>query len=138
MEQQKANALLMRAAELQQYSEQAEQQLALINNELVEMSNFEKNVDAFSKNSQKEIISSIGKGVYAKALLADKDFLVNVGSGVLVKKTPEETKKVVKSQLEKLEEAKAGLLAQMELFHNELYQLVGEIEKLRAEKNKSQ
>lgn len=137
MEQEKANALLLQAAQLQQQAEQTEQHLALINNELAEMSEFEKQIDSFSKNQNNEMISSIGKGVYAKASLTDKNFLVNAGAGVLIKKTPEETKKIVKLQIEKLEEAKASLLAQLELFHNELRRLVGEIEKFRAEKNKS-
>ena len=124
--------IIMQAAVLQQQSEETEQNLAFINNQLSELQEFGNDISFMAQNKGKEIFSLIGKGVYSRASLSDSDFFVNVGSGILVKKSREETKNIIYSQIEKLTEAKVQLMAQMENFHLKLRELIREIEKIKS------
>jgi len=69
--------LLMKATMLQQQSQEIEQNLAIIDTQVSELSEFTKNLADLSSSSEKEILSSIGKGVFAKTTLADKDLFVD-------------------------------------------------------------
>lgn len=129
-EEQKINQeLLMRAAMLHQQSQEIEQNLALIENQINELELFSKNLSDLEKNPNKEMLASIGRGVFTKAALSDKELFVDVGAGTIVKKTPQETVKVIESQVKKFKEAKTQLQAQLELFHKEMHDLIEQAEK---------
>ena len=134
-EEQKVNQeLFMRATILQQQSQEIEQNLQIIDNQISEMDAFSKNLSDLSDSNEKEILASIGKGVYIKANLENKDLFVDVGAGTIVKKTPGETREIIDSQIPKLREARIQLTAQLESFHAQFHELVQEIEKEKSEK----
>ena len=134
-EEQKVNQeLFMRATILQQQSQEIEQNLQIIDNQISEMDAFSKNLSDLSDSNEKEILASIGKGVYIKANLENKDLFVDVGAGTIVKQTPGETREIIDSQIPKLREARIQLTAQLESFHAQFHELVQEIEKEKSEK----
>jgi len=101
---------------------------------MTEMENFEKSLSALEKTGEKEMLSSLGKGVYVETELKGKGLFVEVGAGVIVKKTPEETRKIIESQIVKLKEAQSQLQVQLEMFHKEFQSMVSEIESEREAK----
>ena len=134
MDEQDKQQMLMKASMLQQQSQEIEQNLALINNQITEMDNFEQSLSVLEKTKEKEMLSSLGKGVYVETELKGKDLFVEVGSGVIVKKTPEETRKIIESQIIKLKEAQSQLQAQLEMFHQEFQSMVSELESSKEAK----
>ena len=120
--------LIMRASFLEKQAQETQGSLEFVERQISELEEFDSDIKSFSKSSGKEMLASVGKGIYVKADLADKDLFVNVGSGVIVKKTPEETEKIVEDQLRKLKEAKTQLTAQLEANNMALMKLITEIE----------
>lgn len=127
-EESEAQELIMKASLLQKQAEELGNNVEYIEKQIEELKSLSENLDAFKDAEGKEVISSIGKGVYAKTSLVDKKLFVEVGSGVLIKKTPEETQKVIESQLKKFNEIKFQLKGQQEIYSHLLHDAISEIE----------
>jgi prefoldin alpha subunit len=124
--------ILERAMAYQQQAEQAEQGLAFINEQIQELTGFRENLGALKSSKGKTLISSIGSGVFVKTQVLEEELFVNVGAGVVVKKSPEEVKEVIGLQLRKFQEAKTQLQAQLEMYASEMQDMIHEIERLRG------
>ncbi len=123
---------LMRASFMERQAQEIEQHLQFIEAQLTELENIKSAIRNLNSSKQKSTISTLANGIYLKTSLEDKNLLVDVGSGVVIKKSPEETIKIIENQIEKLQQAHLQLSAQRESFHNQLQSL---IEKIEKEKN---
>ena len=126
--------LIMRASILQKHVEEINSNLEQIEMHVAELSALNSNLDSLT-NENKDLISSIGNGVYAKTSLSGGNLLVSVGSNVLVEKTPQETKEMITSQIKQLNEARLQLKAQLEMYSHLLRESLMEIEKLSTNKS---
>jgi len=117
----------MQLSMLQQQSEAIEEKLKLINQHASELENLKNGLDKIEKN--KEILVNIGKGIFVNAEIKDKDLLVDVGDKIIVKKTGEETKKVIDKQIANMTEIKTQFLLQLEQINANLQALVMEARK---------
>ncbi len=124
--------ILQRAVMLQQQSQEAEKQLAFVDEQIGELEAFSKNLDFMDKSQEKEVLASLGKGVFVKSDIKDKKLFVDVGAGVLVRKTASEAREVIEGQLKKFMEARVQVAGQLEALREELGMMIGEIEKLKA------
>ncbi|MAG26681.1 hypothetical protein CMI47_14160 [Candidatus Pacearchaeota archaeon] len=127
---------IQQASALHQQSQEIEEKAQFVENQILELEQFILSLDEIINTKEKSMISSLGKGVHLKTQLESKDLLVEVGSGVVVKKTPEDTKKVIESQIKKLKELKIQLTSQLEETHQHLQGLIAEIEKSQKEASK--
>lgn len=127
--------LLMKASQLHQQSEEFEQQLSFINQQIIELNEFSLTLENLIKTNESELLSSVGKGVYLKTNLISKELFVEVGSGIVVKKTPEQTLQVVKQQVLKFNEMKSQIQAQNELIVKELHSIMQNLERQEQSKN---
>ena len=117
------------ASQLEKKHQELEQSLQLADTQIQELEQFKDNLGFLIKSKEKEILSSLGKGVFLKSKIQDKEKLfVEVGSNVIVKKTPEETKKIVENQIRRLNEANLQIVAQLEVCHKQLQNLMANIE----------
>lgn len=137
MEQEISPEVLFKASALEKRSQEVENEIAFVDKQISELEEFNNGLEYLSKTKEKEMLSSLGKGVYVKTSLEGKELFVNVGSGVMVKKTPEQAKKVVQDQLKKLKEARIQLSAQMEAVSRNLAELLMQVEKAREQKSKN-
>jgi prefoldin alpha subunit len=124
-------ALLKKAFILRQQSEEVEQQLNLVNQQIAELEAFNKSLEILSKDKEKEILAPLGKGVFAKASRKDEKLFVNVGAEIFVRKTPQETKQVIGEQIEKFYQIKIQLTQQLQDFAQQFHKMVQEVEKLK-------
>jgi prefoldin alpha subunit len=123
--------LIVRAAQMQGQAEQLEQNIQMIDSQVSELQEFSLGLDSLEKTESKEMFSLMGKGVYLKTSLEEKNIFVDVGSGIILKKTPGETKEVIEEQIGKLKQARVGLLGQLDMYKTEIAQIV---QKLESEK----
>ena len=56
-----------------------------------------------------------------------KKLFIDVGAGVVVKKTPEETIEIVKEQILRLQEARVQISSQLEIYRGKLQEFIEEI-----------
>lgn len=102
---------------IQQEAEKINSQLETVEQQITELSSFTSYLTTLNtlKEKDTEILASIGKGIYAKTNLINKDLYVEVGSGVVLKKTPADVQKVIDNQTKKLKEIRLQLINQREI-----------------------
>jgi|SRR3989344_3726160 len=127
--------ILIQASILQRQSQELEEHLGLIEKQLEDLSEFKENVIDFSKSDNTESISTMGRGVHLKTKIISKELLVEVGAGVVLKKTPEEVSLTIEEQLEKLGEARMHILGQLEICNTQLQHIISDLESEKENKS---
>jgi len=116
--------IIMQLSMLQQQAEKIEEQIKMINQQILEIEALREALDKLETSKDKEILASMGKGVFIKAEVKSKDVLVNVGNNIIVKKTPEETKQIISHQIGQLAEFKQQFMIQLQDTQMQLQDLV--------------
>jgi len=110
-------------------SREIEEQLNIIEEQLVQLEEFKRNLNDLDKTKENEILASLGKGVFIKSDIKDKKLYVDVGSNVFVRKSPIMAIETVDEQLKRLGEMKIQLSTQIESIHLDLQGIIGDIER---------
>ncbi len=116
---------VMRAAMIEREARQLEENLQLIDGQIAELESFEETLNFFIKSKDKEMLSSLGRRVYVRTNIEERDKLfVEVGSGVIVKKSPGDTIKIAKEQIERLRQARNEILSRLNEYNGQLQQII--------------
>ena len=101
------------------------EQIERIDSGLMEIEYLKNNLDELKKVKENtEIFTPVSNGIFIKAKLEKMDkLLVNVGNGVVVEKTVEETKALLSDRISELEEARESMLEQMQKIEDQLGKL---------------
>ena len=126
---------MFRAQFLQKQAEEIEQSLEVVDREINDLQNLDTSLDFLIKSNEKSTISTIGKGLHIKTQLESKELFVEVGAGVVVKKSPEEARKVIQNQIKKLAEARIHMMNKLAIYNQTLESVVEEIGKEQGTKN---
>ena len=133
--EQKAQELYAQLQSIEQNAKNLQQQGQAIENQILELKMTERSIDEFEKLKKgDEMLVPLSNGIFAKAELNNnKELILNVGSQVMVKKNPEEAKKLINEQLEQIKEVKEKMESQMEklahqgqTYQQELQELMGD------------
>ncbi len=121
----------LRMQMLGQEAEKIEQQIQIIEQQIGEMNAVRETLEAIKSGKETEILANLGKGIFAKADLRskDKNLFVNVGKDVAVKKTPEETLKIIDEQVKRLVEGKADFVDRISELQENMQALLMEAQK---------
>lgn len=128
--------LMLKAQFLQQQAQEIEQNLEIIIQEVESLKKMREDIDFLAKSNEKSAISTIGKGLHLKTQIESKELFVEVGAGVVVKKSPEEAKKVIENQIKKLTEAKDNMSGKLDIYHQTLESVINDIQKKEKEETK--
>ncbi len=128
--------ILVQARALQERSEETERGLAFIEEQIHELELFQENLNLFEKGDKKEILASIGRGVSIPAQITDTTLFVEVGAGVVLRKTPAETQKIIREQIRKFDTARAQLQQQLQSYVFELSVMMKNIQTIKKELKK--
>ena len=124
--EQEKQELMMKLGFFEQQIRQIQQQIQAIEQGIVEMTSLNAELEELQGKTGEEILAPIGRGIYAKAKLLSEELLVNVGSNNLVNKNIPDTRNLIESQIQKLEEIKVEM-------NNNLENLGKEIEGMMEE-----
>ncbi len=102
--------------------------------QISELEEFKDNLKFLKEAKGKNMLSSVGKGVYLKSSCEDSNFFVNIGAGVVLKKTQAETEKIIESQIRNFHEAKASLMASFELYRGLMNKSLSELKNVKNQK----
>lgn len=96
-----------RYLELQEFSiqlKQLQEQLTNLEAQIFEMQKTKESIEDLEKmKDKKEILIPIANGIYSKAELnAEDKLIVNIGADLMVKKSFEDTKKLIDEQIQEL------------------------------------
>jgi len=126
MEQQE---YFMKMQMLGQEAERIEQQIQMIEQQVAEMSAVRESVEIIKEGKNKEVLANLGKGIFVRADLREKDLLVNVGKEVIVKKTPDETIKVIDDQIKRLIMGKQQFIERINELQNDMQKMLLQMQK---------
>lgn len=115
---------MMKIQEANQKSENINQQIEVVDQQTKELKAFKNGLENLGNSEEKEILASIGKGVFIKSEIKEKNLFVDVGAGIFVRKGFEETIKVSEDQIKKLEEMKLQLTYELSILNSELELLI--------------
>lgn len=126
MEQQE---YFMRVQMLGQEAERIEQQIQVIEQQIAELSAVKESIKAIETGDEKkEILANLGKGIFVKADLKNKELFINVGKDVIIKKTPEETIKVIEKETQRMMEGKSAMIARIQEIQENMQELMKEMQ----------
>jgi len=113
---------------------QIQQQINLMQNQILELKNLKENILNFNNiKVGSASYSPIGSNIFVKSKIEDnKEFLVSVGSNVLVAKSMDETKVLIEKQADEIEKISYELenqLGIMDLRFQELQKEIMELDK---------
>lgn len=115
-------ALLEKARLLHQESEALEERKSFVEQQIEELTVFTRDL-ATLNDAPSEMLASLGKGVFVKGMMQGGEFFVDVGAGVIVKKSLPEVRDIIQGQLEGLEQIRKTT-------HVRLEELQGEFEEI--------
>ena len=95
-----------------------QQQLQAVEQTLLDMASLNLGLDEIKKD--KEILSPIGAGIFAKAKLISEELIVAIGEKNYIKKSIPETKNLIQEQIIKLEKVKESLEGEFEKINEEV------------------
>lgn len=113
---------------IEQKVHEIEQNLELVNEQIAGLENFKKSLDDFDKSDNKEMLASLGKGVFVKTDIKEKELLVNVGKEIYVKKSAKETMAVISEQSARLNEVKQQLMMRAEAYSRAFQEIIAQIQ----------
>ncbi|MBM3228548.1 prefoldin subunit alpha [Candidatus Pacearchaeota archaeon] len=123
--------LLFKISMFEQHIENLRQQLSAVKESLVYLESLNLGLNDIKDSKGKEILASIGKGIFVKAQLISEELILDVGGKNFVKKDIPETKKIIGEQIKKLQEIKKELEEKLEEINKEMISLL-----LSARENK--
>lgn len=112
---------------IEQESNQLNQQLQLIDQNISELQEIELSLDAIEKNENKEILSNLGKGIYLPVNVKEKKLVIEVGNKHFIKKSIPQTKEVIEEQIKKLFIGKTEIMERLNQLQEQVNTLIEQI-----------
>jgi len=120
---------LMKLSMLEQKMQEMQQQVALIDRQIAEITILHHNLGEIKGKKNEEILSHVGKGIYAKSKLVENDeLIVDVGSKVFLKKNFSETKEIIDKQIWEMNNVKNMFLEELSKISMQAERLILEAE----------
>lgn len=105
-----------------------QQQIEAVERGILELNSLNFGLDELVGKTGEEIYAPMGKGIFVKAKLVSEELNVDIGEGKIVKKNISETKKLVESQIEKLQQVKEDLEKSLEQLGEEITEIMNSSE----------
>lgn len=115
MEEKKQQEILFKLSLIEQQMQSMHQQLQAVEQGMVELETLKIGLGEFNDSKGKEIIATLGKGIFTKAKIISDKLIVDIGNKNLVEKSVKDTQKLIAEQIGKLMEAKKELNKNLEL-----------------------
>ncbi|MFA5020162.1 MAG: hypothetical protein WC533_03625 [Candidatus Pacearchaeota archaeon] len=115
---------LMQLQMLEHQANEAGEQLKIIDQQVKELNALKEGLTGINETKESEMFAEIGKGVYIKTQLKDKEFLIDAGSKIFVPKSYGEVQKIINEQIGKFEDLRKEIGNKVELINSELNKIV--------------
>jgi prefoldin alpha subunit len=112
--------LAMKFQMFEQQIRMLQEQLQAVEQAIVELGSLNLGLDELIGKKDNEILSPVGRGIYARSKLLSEELLVDIGDKNFVTKSIPETKKILQEQIKKLEKIREELNAELDRINTEL------------------
>ncbi len=120
------NELMMKLSFFEQQISQIQQQLEMIEKGIIEMNSLGLGLEEFKGAEGREVLAQIAKNIFVKTKLISDELIVDIGGGNFIKKSIEDTRKLIGEQTKKLERLRGELNSALEKINDELTKTIME------------
>lgn len=124
---------LLKLVALEQEINRLEQQMQLIEQQTLEVQTLHIGLQDLDKSKEKQILANLGKNIFIKTEIQDKNLFVDVGGGTFVRKNIQDTLSTIEDQMNRLGEAKNKVLCRMQEIQQQMELVISEAEKSKEE-----
>jgi len=117
---------------IQQEAAQLQEKMQIMDENIAEMHAIKASLDNLEANKEGVMLSNLGKGIFIKTKIVDRDLYVNTGKEVVVKKTIPETKQILDEQIQKLSLGKGEVMQHLEKLQIETQKLIQEAQQAQV------
>jgi prefoldin alpha subunit len=129
MDEKQQQEILFKLSMFEQQIQNIQQQLQAVEKAILDMNTLNLDLEELKGAEGKEILSSIGKGIFVKTKLISEELIVDIGGRHFVKKSIPNTQKIIKEQIEKLKEARKELNKALEEINKQMTEVMLEYQK---------
>jgi len=97
-----------------------QEQLNAVEQTTIDLRTLDFGLDDLKNSKDKEILAQVGRGIFVKAKVTSDDLIVDIGGKNFVSKTIDNTKSVLKGQVEKLGKIQEELEGELEKINQEI------------------
>jgi len=120
---------IMKLTLLEQKSQKLEEELKGIGQQINELALLKEDIKKIKESKEDEMLSGLGKGIFIKTKMLEREFVVNVGSNILLKKSPAQVLELIEEQVKQLSEMKTKVVDEIEETNINLERLVEKAKK---------
>lgn len=124
MDNQSQQELFLRLSVLEQQMQYLQQQLDAVEKGINQLNDLDLDLNELQGAEGKEILAQIGTGIYVPAKLLSETLTVNIGENNFVKKSIPDTKKIIQTQIKKLQETQEELEQHLDSINHELLEFI--------------
>ncbi len=124
MDNQSQQELFLRLSVLEQQMQYLQQQLDAVEKGINQLQDLDLDLNEIQGATGKEILAQIGTGIYVPAKLLSETLTVNIGENNFVKKSVSDTKKIIQTQIKKLQETQEELERHLDSINHELLEFI--------------
>jgi len=121
--------VLFKLAVFEQEINKLEQQMQLIEQQVLEMQSLYSGLKELEKSKEKQMWANLGKNIFIKTEILDKNLLVDIGNRTFVKKNITETLKLIEEQLIKLIEVKNKVMGKLQEIQQQMEEVIMEAQR---------
>lgn len=129
MEQQE---YMMKLQMIQQEAQALEEKLQTIDQQIQEMEAIKASLIEIDKKDSNEFLANLGKGIFIKTEIKEKELFVNIGKNTLVKKDPKETITIIEDQTQRLFIGKEEVMGRIEQIQQEMHAIIMEAQQAQT------
>ena len=120
--------VIIRLAGLEERAKQIEQNIQIVEENSIDLEKLKLGIEEIKDSKGKEILASIGRGIFVKARLEGDEFLTDVGGRNFVKKDINDIQGLISENVDKLKEIKVELFRELEDLNGELQDTLESVE----------
>ncbi len=132
---------ILRLSMFEQEMNKLQEKMQVIEQQINELQSLQYGLQELDKSNEKEMMANLGKGIFIKTNIIDKNLLVDVGNNTFVNKNIPQTIDIIQKQLKSLDDARNRITDKIQEIQTEAMKLVEQVqkaqEKQESEKDKS-
>lgn len=120
---------------LGQEAEKLEQQIQTIEQQANELGLIRQSIEELKNKKDKDILTNLGKGIFIQTQVKSSDLLINIGSDVIIKKTPEQAINIIDNQLKQLSTGKISLSERTSEIQEQMQEMIIQMQQQDSKEN---
>jgi prefoldin alpha subunit len=124
---------ILRLSMFEQEMNKLQEKMQVIDQQINELQNLQYGLQELDKSNEKEMMANLGKGIFIKTNIVDKNLLVDVGNNTFVNKNIPQTIEIIQKQLKSLDDAKNRVIQKIQEIQAEAMGLVEQVQKAQEQ-----